>query len=679
MKRIVHSSNRSTPVHHNAIGWLAGFYLLGAGEVAWAQDVSYTGTTGILSTPNALIATPGAFSFQYNDFIESRFDNDFSDGGNYVFTLGVFPRFELAGRLTDYDPIGEEFSARGTRNGKRDLSGNAKFNVFNISDRYWISVGVTDFAGLAQNFTSVYAVGSAQWRGASFSIGAAGGDNSSFDGVFANAQYRVNPYLSLAAEVDTSQAINAGITASLPVSKKLSLHATVSGGDDETRAALTARFTFDSTPYRTVLTGNDVANNAVGPQLAEVTSDKDNRSILADLGTELANSGLQRVRVGQTSDTYYLIELENRLLIHSDYDAMAEVVRIAQSFLPKDSTVELTFLEQGIHKFRTTIPLDGTVGDVLPVLPGDAERVNTQWVTSAESSKRSLADFFIEPALVTRIGTEFGAIDYSLATRLGVSVPLWRGAQAVLGAFVPLVDSSNFDAGEPFADSAFDSSLERALIVQYLPPVNDIYSQIELGRVQLRGFDYNAAKVQAAWQSLQWPVLLHASIGQYRLEDTNIEREVILGSATLNVPRWDSTLTATYGQFFFGERAVALKATRRFGSTFASLFFRIISDDDLAGGIQFSAPFGPRKALQWKRLTFSGSPRWSHAVQTTIEFPDSSDNRLQPSLLFEPLTDSEIPQRILDSGRLNRFDFIRYGRFFKTNDDKPTTQLNQNP
>lgn len=638
---------------------------------AYANTTSFTGSTGLITTPSALVAETGKFSWQYNNYIEQRFEDDFKQSANYLFTLGAYPRFEIAGRLTDYESVGERYSESGTLRGKRDLSANLKLNIYRNSESFWISVGGKDIAGLAQNFSSFYGVATGRWKNSLLSFGVAGGDNESFNGVFGNASYQFNEYLKVALEVDTESSINGGLVATLPIGRDLELDATLVGVDGDARAGLTARFKLGKRSYSETLNhrSNDESASSSDTSLTSLGLDSEvnenSSKNLAKYASFLADKGLQRVRISSHSIDHYIVEFESSSFNYSDYDAIAEVVLGAQDFLPASAVVETVLLENGLAKYQDTFNLNGAEKLNKDGLNNSLEydRARLAWVLPRKTKNRSVADFFLEPALVSAVGTEFGTLDYSLAARVGVSIPLWRGARAIVGSYVPLHNSKNFETGEPYSNRAFELSLERAMLVQYFPLPNRIHAQLELGQVQLRGFDYQALKIQAAWQSNIWPIRLHARIGTYDLNDTDVTSDVMLGSISYTASQWDTVFTATYGQFFYGENAVRLDTTKRFGTTHIGLFAKFIAEDDIAGGMQVSLPIGPRKSWQWNRFSFSGSGRWSHALQTTVKYPNVSDNRLQPALLFEPLVDTEIPQRILDYGRLNSFDFSRQTSF----------------
>ncbi|MDC0435177.1 hypothetical protein OAM69_06000 [bacterium] len=620
---------------------------------AYAQSITFTGVTGPLSTPDALIAPTASFVYQFNEFMEQRFADENSQGRNHVFTLGVFKRLELGGRLTDFDAFGPEFDVNGFQTGRRDLSGNIKVNLLDAPDLFAFSVGAIDFAGLAQNFSSTYGVASFIHKGLTLSGGVAGGDNPTFNGFFASVNYDVNRFFSLRSELDTSGNVNAGAMGKVRIGSRLSLNASIATIDSDFSAGIGFSYLLRSPEFQPITVDYDATEASIdaSENTTETTDD------LIDLRNTLARDGFQNIRLGQRGDDEVVLDLENKLFYHSDYDALTQARYRANEKLGEGTTVNLALLQQGIPKFR--IRFDTPSGRAEPVLAVESasQRNDTAWLPPSGFYNRSWADFSLEPQLVSAIGTEVGLVDFSLAARVGVAIPLWRGAKAVAKYVVPLAESDNFDTGGVFERSAFKSTLERVLLVQYFPLFNRVHTQVELGKIDIRGFNYTAAKVQGTWESRKLPIRLHATAGQYRLDDANVTRNVVTGTVAYTSLALDSVFSATYGQFFFRETAIRLNATRRFGNIYATAFLKIISDDDLAGGLQFSAPIGPRKGWQWSRFTFTGTSRWFQALQTTIKFPDADDNRLQPALLIEPLADSEIPLRVLDSGRLNNYEF----------------------
>lgn len=625
-----------------------------------AQQSSFSGFTGVLTTPNALIAKTGEFNYQFNNLIESRFLVNHTEGTNHVFALGIYPRFEIGGRLTNFTPVGNETGVGGDFLGIRDLSGNAKVNLINYNNKAWLSAGVVDFGGLAQNFRAVYAVATGQWKRLQASAGVATGDNASFEGVFGNLHYNVNSYLSLLAELDTEGSVNAGFSASVPVGSKLRIGTTVSGGEDEVRAGINVSYALGASPRKVTSTQQTTEVKSKEPAPVSESENKTTNHILDELEKALANEGFTDTRVGSQDSKYYVVQVENTVFIHSDLEALDAAVKIARAHLPADARVEIRLLQRGLVKHTSVFSTNNntTNGEVFIASTASSDKTKaTTWNVSEHTRGRSLAHFTLQPELRTAIGTEFGTVDYSLGVRGSVTVPLWRGAHAIAAGIAPIADSDNFDEGI-FANDAFTSSLERALLVQYFPIGNRTHTMLELGQVQIQNFFYTAARAQIAWQAPTRPLTLSASAAQYNLNDSSRQREVILGTASYSLPRFSANLSVTGGQFFFGDTGLILNATRRFGNIFVSAFVKVVDSDNTAGGLVFSAPFGPKRAYAWKGLTFAGVSRWSHGLQTTIEFPNADDNRLQPGLLLSPLNDTLIPRALLDSGRLNSFDIM---------------------
>ena len=116
----------------------------------------------------------------------------------------------------------------------------------------------------------------------------------------------------------------------------------------------------------------------------------------------------------------------------------------------------------------------------------------------------------------------------------------------------------------------------------------------------------------------------------------------------------DTTLDASYGRFFFGDRGVRLGVTRRFNDLAVQTWLKGTDSDNIAGGIRLTTTLGPRKGYQKGRLTLNGPHRWQHQLQTTIRDPVvRGSNRLQFGMLLAPVNGSDLSTDILDSGRLS--------------------------
>jgi len=368
----------------------------------------------------------------------------------------------------------------------------------------------------------------------------------------------------------------------------------------------------------------------------------------------LAESGFSSTRIGKIDDDDVVVQWENTAFPHSDQKAINTTLKLTQKILPGDNSLHINLYKYGNVKYTASYK---NSGNGYKTIASDAIRDKTPtWYISEFSRNSYFAKFTFQPELRSAIGTEFGTIDYTLGVRSAVDLPLWQGGSLQIAGILPLANSENYDSGEPFSSDRLEAALERAIYKHYWPVSRAVHMQIELGQVRLRNLHYSAVKMQAAWQATHQPLILHASAAQYRLGNSDRKRGVFLGTASYTFPSLNAVLSASYGQYFFGETGVELEATRRFGNTFATAFLKILDTDDLAGGLQFSLPIGPDKSLRWKRLVVAGSSLWSHALQTTISFPDADDNRIQPYLFFKPLEDSEIVPSVLDRGRLNPFD-----------------------
>lgn len=171
---------------------------------AQGLGVSTGGSTGGLVIPSAEVLPLGTMALSYGNF-EEPLVGVFSTHRNYSWGIGLLPRVELFGRMTDYStPVpGSIVDAGG-----RDLSPNLKLQLPTPWPRGpKVAVGLYDFAGGSSPFTSDYLVASDQYGPLSVSVGYARRRRpTAFDGAFGGVELRLGDSgLSVLAEHDGQQ------------------------------------------------------------------------------------------------------------------------------------------------------------------------------------------------------------------------------------------------------------------------------------------------------------------------------------------------------------------------------------------------------------------------------------------------------------------------------------------
>lgn len=657
-------------------GFLSLFVLpaLALLPLAAAADPTFGGTTGLLTVPTAEVQAEGtaAFTASRHNPSPSRLE----DVENYALLVGFLPGLELAGRIAEGD-----FDTGGPI---RDLSFNAKYRFWGAEGGPGLAIGALDIGGEAQNFRGAYAVATLPWKTLSLSAGYGWGPDV-LEGALGGLEWRPWRALSLMGEYDT-EFWNGGVRLESPalfgglrVGATAAYRAAIE--DVEFGASVSFPLGRRSVPSPTApvvgaaSVGGASAATGMAPDLsrprpllqkADTAIRDPARPTVRDALTDL---GFESIRIGVRDPQVLVVTLENRRYNHSSADGIGLALGVIAAHAEPDiERIELTLSTYGVPQLTVSAPASlarGFFADPAGVGPalrqalrawpsGGVDESQVRW-DGVPTAPLQAVELVLEPVLRTFVATEYGVLDYGLALRGRLTVPMARGLLAHLGLQAAVIESDDFRGAGNFAPFVPESGLSQALLQYLHKPAPRWLWLWSAGRTQVPSADLDTVALEQAWLSGDgahtWRLKAMAMRGR------SSSAEIALAGYGWFAPEREYSVALTGGRFYAGDAGVRLELNRHFGDTILGVFFKAASRDDQAGGIQVSLPLTPRQDAQPRGLQVKGSRRWAHSLTSRLNASDQR-NALTPLLLYEPVLDLDLQRDFLDAGRLGQ-DYLR--------------------
>ncbi len=645
---------------------------LGAAGEPFRSGVSFQGYTGVLNTPNALIAPEGDMDFLFTDQIEERWRDRAAWEENYALSLGFLPWVEGGLRLTEV-----RRKPRIKRAWRRDLSAQAKAGIPSWGP-YWpdLALGWQDIHSAAPHLRTQYAVASETLGPLRLSVGYGTGPDR-LEGVFGGAELRALEWVHLLAEHDTDT-WNVGLRlfspdGLLPLGAHLQLTAKA-----EARRELGA---FDwAVALRAPLGGRSGPRSGRAAVLPEVgapalllpappaaASPGAEERGLARLQGELLSLGFERVRVGMKDGQVLVVAFENSRFNHNELDGLGVALGVALARAPAEAQ---SFLLRICNQGLGVVDVVGPVGPFREVFgtarlglvgPGEVDRLRplltvqgsaaeavagVAWLESAEGPRWLRTTLLLYPGLRYTIGTEVGVLDYRVSLKPELYWHLWPGAAVGARWDIPVAWSDDFDTDGLFA-SDNEATLEQVLFHQALPLAPNLMVLASAGQYYT---DFRGGFGEVAWTPGNGNHRFRVRGGIFDVEGEREQREVLLGSYRYYLDAFDLSFEATYGQYMARDYGVYLELRRYFRDTAVTLFYSETEAKIL--GFRISLPLSPRRDLPPGLLQVRGPERWSVGMATTI-VPRGEANYIRPGLADVPQASHNLERVYYNTGRLH--------------------------
>jgi hypothetical protein len=684
--------------------------LSGAAATAQVTTLTQAGFTGLEITPNAHLIDWGRFEATYDHQLPGVVSNP--NGHNYVLGFGLLPNLEISGRLAT-NSVGANCFVGGC--GIRDLSASGKVGIgLDAANRYRIAAGATDVGGAGTNFRTLYGV--LTWDNGPFEASAGLARRSAthpsvalspLRGPFASAAWQPTPWIRGQVEYTDGHAwagvrlfapnqwLPEGWTAYVGTNHRLAstnlthaswltagisipLYKVPSLPGAGQRAALPelaagqkplpeyeAR-TPRATPPAPQMPPNVAPAVPAAPPAPKLVSDAD----LDRLAVALEAKGLDDISIGRMPDESVAVRTNNASYEWNSVDALgAALGAIARTLGANSAVYRLVLTERQVPLVAVTGQSDClrtwindpaapcTAGQLTTPSSGALERLfsGAHWVIEHRKPSWQTVHVSVSPILRTNVGTELGALDYSLGANVGLRLPLWAGASVEASRDIPVAGSTAYRGAGVFEPQRVRHLNNRLALTQtvrlpverWLAPGDDakamrwgltaVTGQLSIGRV---GNAYDGVDAQVRWEPGEGRHRVTANAGWFRNRNFDPGLSILgprnarpfLANYRYNVAPTRTYLEASGGQFLYGDRGFQLGLRQWFSDVAIRAYYRRTR---FAGsparqfvGIEFSIPIGPRRDISLgSHLLLGGTPRFSHSIETLVR---GGNNAVRP-------------------------------------------------
>lgn len=610
-----------------------------ASASAAVNSLSFQSYTGLLEAPDANVTPEGEIRIQYNNDVESGAAQTgrgaINTAENYAFSIGVWDRIELGGRLAM--AYGDTGAPR--RRTRTDLSGDFKLRLFDWR-HFSVAAGIADFAGEGLKLRARYGVLTTRLPfDAELSLGIGNGPDR-LDGVFGGINVPINRFVSLIADYDAEEA-NYGVRIHHAFANGIALHGTV-GGTTATGFDPSLGITLaiplglsQSVPSRSTTTDRDRSAHDASV------------SIVATPENSESNAPTQRTanpeNLAYGAESQATTELDGTKAVFVSTDTPRNSLI---SWHKRDLLGEPEKSDQAAVEYRYGIPLRErtTNGDV---------RWSSSWRRLHAWLEAPLRiDLRLEPFLRNVVGTETGAFEYSLALDSSARLQLPAGLGGYVTHSASVADSSSFERGGPFANRRIDTSIRELALQWALHPLPGLIAVTTLGETRIEELNYEFTHIDAAWLFGGGTHRLRIAYGDYEpFDDLNFRsRETRLAEYRYFWRKPELLVELQYGEYFFGDTGGKLELTRFFGDIAVHAFYQRDEDSNEMAGFGFTIPLAPNGEQRIGPVVASGAPAWRYDLSTTFNTPDGS-NTIRPTALLEPLPRYSLISDVLDRDR----------------------------
>jgi hypothetical protein len=685
--------------------------LASATAAAQVTTLTQAGFTGLEITPNAHLIDWGRFEATYDHQLPGVVRDP--KGHNYVLGFGLLPNVEISGRLATNSLGCNGFTGSGC--GTRDLSASGKIGIgLDAAHRYSIAAGVTDVGGAATNFRTLYGVLTLDQGPFQASAGLARRSASRptvsmspLRGPFASAAWQPMPWIRGEVEYTDGNAW-AGVRVFAPkewlpegwsayigsnhrlTSTKLTQTSWLTAGlsiplykvpslpGSGPKAALPELAAtqkplpaYEARTPAPVPAGPPAATSAAPVPAAAARAPKPvHDADLERLAAALEAKGLDDISIGRMPDDSVAVRANNASYQWNSVDALgAALGAIARTLGDNKAVYRLVLTQRQVPLVAVTGQSDclrSWIND--PAAPCTAGQLSTPgsgalepvlagatWVISHRKPSWQTVHLSVSPILRSNVGTEVGALDYSLGANVALGLPLWAGASVDVSRDVPVASSTAYRSSGVFEPQRVRSRTNRLALTQtmrlplerWLAPGDDakamrwgltaVTGQASVGRV---GNGFDGIDGQIRWEPGEGRHRISADAGWFR--NSNFDPIVsilgprhakpLLASYRYNVTATRTYLEATGGQFLYNDRGFQLGLRQWFSDVAVSAYYRRTTFQGAPArqfvGIEFSIPIGPRHDVALgSHLLVGGTPRFSHAIETLVR---GGNNAVRP-------------------------------------------------
>ncbi|MBA6370476.1 YjbH domain-containing protein [Colwellia sp. BRX8-4] len=639
--------------------------------------MSFQGYSGLINTPTATLFDEGTLYLKYSNQVETI--DGYRNGDNYNFGVGLWKYVEVSARLADYQ-------APNGGNSPTDLSANIKIGIpFIPKDWFSLAVGIQDLGGAANYFDAKYAVATKNILedvNISLGIGQSDSNQGRLDGVFAGVEWQPYQWVKLSAEYDAADT-QLGMHLSSPKQWlssgiQLTTELLISSSNEALKddvyygIGLTIPLDYDAGTHSSQPKRDPINHGKVDSELEQtgeyvalaindVELDDAYRSGALErlqLRKLLVKEGFESIRVVEADVNTVYVELEDHLYNRNKIDGLGVILGIISKNIHHNySYFTLVLKEQEI----STLVVKGSIAEYDAFLRDDkplkidisTDTFATERLTSEDADNSN--NFWLKPrftfwpGIASRVGTELGVFDASVALISHVELPLWPGAALTAAHVAQFAETKNFEDGQYFADDKQTTGLKEYSFHQTFSLPYSVKNMTFFGRYR---DTYNYVANEARWQSVAGAHKLNLFTARYENQlvptgrayaGCNIlalrcrspkepePREVLIGTYKYYNAHLNATAELQVGKYWQRDKGLIFKVERMFGDVSLNLTYKNTKIDGEEAnqfiGLGFSIPLTPRKDYNNKYFQVRGKPKWNYSVSTLV---GKNHNRLTP-------------------------------------------------
>lgn len=658
------------------------------------NEMNYLGLSGLFFVPSGTTLDYGDFHFSYSNMVDHKSSRQAQvaagestfDGHGFSFALSPFPGLEIGMSNMGYD-----------LSGGSDLIANLKYSPTFIPNNWFdFAVGAVDLGGETGAQRAIY--GSVSKQLGQFRLTAGSGSQRQqqtlrrYEGGFAGIEYQPFNWLTAIAEHDGANT-HYGIKFRTP-SDWLGGHTQIYGsalietdvedGTDDSYFGVGISTSLFSSQGQN-RDSADTAKSSIVKSLPWLFSEQQNQHSKAskhsfdfhyrvDGGAVDPVDQLKRALFKQGFEAVYVATDQGRLLVHfenpvfnrNQIDALGIAMGLVAKLAPQDTQLlDLNLSKQGVSTLRFAVNIDDLKafysGDIsmplLDSLPVRDVKIDRQSRAGLWSLSPWLPSISFAPKIHHFIGTELGVLDYSLALRSSIELPLWSGASIYADYDYQLKQTEDFERGRSFYRWSIPSRWSNLSVKQVIKLPFNIYSSVGLGR--FKGDyqeEFDGLFAEALWQSPSGAHLLSYSGGFYNSTIFDeVNRNVGVGSYRYYWDDLDLSIKIETGRYWKQDHGGKLEVAFNFGDSQAK--FYVQDTDHMLVGIGFSVPLGLRKDVQLSNVQIKSSTTYNFSTSTMVN-SQSGCNCLVPGRARLAPHGSDLATNFFNRDRLN-INYIR--------------------
>jgi hypothetical protein len=378
---------------------------------------------------------------------------------------------------------------------------------------------------------------------------------------------------------------------------------------------------------------------------------------LDELARQLQARGLEDIWVGRMPDGSVAVRANNATYNWNSVDAVgAALAAVGQVFGQQRTGYRLVLTQRQLPLVGITGQTDclahwiaasgpGCAAGELSTpgtMPLDELQRGATWVAQRVQPSWKTLRVAISPVLRTNVATEVGTLDYSAGVNFGFSQPLWSGASADWHLRGELAHSDDYGPGGVFSRRRVRNGTDRLTFTQSMRlPLERwvasddvrirnwglaaVTAQATLGRI---GGHFDGGLAELRWEPGDGRHRVTAQGGVFHNSDYSTTSgeprspRPLLLAYRYNVVPTRTYVEATAGQFMNNDRGLQVGLRQWFGDVAVQAFVRRTTFSSASSrtmaGVEISLPLGPRRDMNPSLFQVTGTPRFSHTIETVV-------------------------------------------------------------